>query len=109
MRELVCKKCKIRRGIRTHKGGVQEGRSEGRSAGTVYICHLLLLQAKNAQEEQKRRKRSRRRHKEQNATSTRSITKKVYIYFEAEFKKFLSTSYKVALKRLKKSMPLSGM
>lgn len=79
MRELVCKKCKIRRGIRTHKGGVQEGRSEGRSAGTVYICHLLLLQAKNAQEEQKRRKRSRRRHKEQNATSTRSITKKVYI------------------------------
>lgn len=69
----------------------------------MYICHLLLLQAKNAQEEQKRRKRSRRRHKEQNATSTRSITKKVYIYFEAEFKTFLSTSYKVALKCLKKA------
>lgn len=35
------------------EGGVlKEGRSEGRTAGSVYICHLLLLQAEDAQVEQ---------------------------------------------------------
>lgn len=43
------------------EGGVEkEGRSEGRTAGSMYICHPLLLQAKNAQDEQGRRKKSRR-------------------------------------------------
>ena len=43
------------------EGGVEkEGRSEGRTAGSMYICHPLLLQAKNAQEERERRKKSRR-------------------------------------------------
>lgn len=67
-RELVCKKRRdecvggVGKDSDMERGGVQkEGRSEGRAAGRVYICHLLLLQAKNAQEEQGRRKRSRRR------------------------------------------------
>lgn len=33
----------------------KEERSEGRAAGMVYICHLLLLQAKNAQEEEEQK------------------------------------------------------
>ena len=48
-------------GLGYGEGGVEkEERSEGRPAGSMYICHPLLLQAKNAQEELGRRKKSRR-------------------------------------------------
>lgn len=42
----------------------------------MYICHLLLLQAKNAQEEQGEEEAM----WEYDATSKRSITKQLYIY-----------------------------
>ena len=51
---MVCKKG--RDGLGYGEGRVQkEGRSEGITAGRLYICHLLVLQAKNAQEDEERR------------------------------------------------------
>lgn len=37
----------------------KEERSEGRAAGTVYICYLLLLQAKYAQEKEEQKEEAR--------------------------------------------------
>lgn len=61
-RELLCKKCGEKARVRLQEGGEWEGRLEGRAAGRACICHLLLLQAKKAQNEQQTRKKRKRKY-----------------------------------------------
>lgn len=65
-----------------NKGKRKGGRSEGNAAGTVYTCHLLLLRAKNTQEEQEmRRSRRRRRGRGRGGAGGSSITKQACALF----------------------------
>lgn len=94
------------------RGGVQkDGRSEGRAAGRVYICHLLLLQAKNAQEEQGRRKRGRRRRQEGGTMPPArgaSLNRPIFI-LKLNFKKKKCSKHSLYSPEMLKSMPLSGV
>lgn len=99
--ELVCKKCRDgeEKELEYGERGVQkEERSEGRVAGTVYICHLLLLHAKNAQEEEEQEEEA--RGATMPPTRAASLNSPIFI-LKLNFKHSLYSS------EMPKSLPLS--